>query len=584
MLLEQQSSSASPASTLVRGNSEPPEGGGGVNFNEINGLRRSRNPIKVAGITMGSQENVNDELAAVFATRRRRRRSATPVKIGGIVMGDGEEIEESQNSLPFGGNKRNSYHPGSSVTKRNTNLGMWGQRIFTNGHQNHENEAEKEDVKQFLTDMHSEIKAMTVNLNDIESDELPNLVSVEETIVIGKPEEMIEIQPDQVKYHTGQTPHPNRVDPKFKVMSDAEDEDFELIEINPEEVRIHDSAPQKQLLVPTKPRHESKSPSPHLAIISDFITAKMIQDEKKNTTVKESIETSEKKVCSETAVVTCVQVEQAAASSLIEESTQRSNYSNSMENTSKISQVTQEQVSMEKSSFQETSSEIINQIETKTETSQNFEVKIENFETSQKIESQKIENFSQNLTNVNQIEIKTETTEQIENFETTQQFENFETSQKIENFSQELANVNQIENSDYVMDKSETKKMEELFDKLVAEEATKMTKPVKSRSFDAIEKWLMNSHENQLQKVEIKEETSKETSKETKLQNKRNRNRTIDFSSLPNNADYYQSTATCVTKTYEAPKLVAQISTESEPDTSASSGKNIFGARGKFEK
>ena len=96
MLLDQpasESSVSSPASTMVRSGSEPPDN------DNINGLRRSRNPIKVAGITMGSQENlenVNDELAAVFANRRRRRRSATPVKIGGIVMGDenGEQHEE----------------------------------------------------------------------------------------------------------------------------------------------------------------------------------------------------------------------------------------------------------------------------------------------------------------------------------------------------------------------------------------------------------------------------------------------------------------------------------------------------------
>lgn len=135
MLLDQQSASASPASTLIRSGSEPPD----QNFNELNGLRRSRNPIKVAGITMGSQENVNDELAAVFANRRRRRRSATPVKIGGIIMGeDGEETVESDKQLPFGGgggvNKRNSYHPGCNQQKRNSSIGMWGQRMFTNGH------------------------------------------------------------------------------------------------------------------------------------------------------------------------------------------------------------------------------------------------------------------------------------------------------------------------------------------------------------------------------------------------------------------------------------------------------------------
>ena len=95
MLLDQpalsDSSGASPASTMVRSGSEPPDING---VNELNGLRRARNPIKVAGITMGSQDNldtVNDELADVFANRRRRRRSATPVKIGGITMGDATE-------------------------------------------------------------------------------------------------------------------------------------------------------------------------------------------------------------------------------------------------------------------------------------------------------------------------------------------------------------------------------------------------------------------------------------------------------------------------------------------------------------
>ena len=91
-------------------------------------------------------------------------------------------------------------------------------------------------------------------------------------------------EPDQVKYHSGETPHPNRVDPSksFQVMSEAEDNDDDLItmtsdiiEVNPGEVHIHE-APQKQmgLLVPPKPistARTSKSPSPHLAIISDFI-------------------------------------------------------------------------------------------------------------------------------------------------------------------------------------------------------------------------------------------------------------------------------------------------------------------------
>ena len=44
---------------------------------------------------------VNDELASVFANRRRRRRSATPVKIGGIVMGDENGEPNTEQSVLF---------------------------------------------------------------------------------------------------------------------------------------------------------------------------------------------------------------------------------------------------------------------------------------------------------------------------------------------------------------------------------------------------------------------------------------------------------------------------------------------------
>ena len=153
MLLDQsrRGSEEPPPLTSVnyRGSSEPPDG----NYNETNGLRRSRQPIRLAGITMGSTENVNDELASVFANRRRRRRSATPVKIGGIVMGDdnGNEVEQ-ETMAPFGNehqfNKRASYHPGmlppNGLTHgmvgsshggrgRPSSIGVWGQRIFANG-------------------------------------------------------------------------------------------------------------------------------------------------------------------------------------------------------------------------------------------------------------------------------------------------------------------------------------------------------------------------------------------------------------------------------------------------------------------
>ena len=50
----------------------------------------------------------------------------------------------------------------------------------------------------------------------------------------------------------------------------------------------------------------------------------------------------------------------------------------------------------------------------------------------------------------------------------------------------------------FVTDKNETKAMEELFDKLVAEESTPgLDKLVRSRSFDAVEKWLQNSSSHQ---------------------------------------------------------------------------------------
>ena len=131
-------------------------------------------------------------------------------------------------------------------------------------------------------------------------------------------------------------------------MSEAESDD-EIIEVNPGDVHYH-NAIEKQVgrlvvppainrpfdeifLAPNGPRNESKSPSPrkspspHLAIISDFIDSRrqkekaMIDKEKTpvnaaDNMVKESIE----KVY-ETAVVTTVQVEQAASlSSMIEES------------------------------------------------------------------------------------------------------------------------------------------------------------------------------------------------------------------------------------------------------------------------
>jgi hypothetical protein len=270
----------------------------------------------------------------------------------------GDQAAEQMEELPFGGgggqsnsNKRNSYHPGSSssssLNKRHSNIGMWGQKMFTNGHnfeqstmsQGINDENKNHDVNQFLNDMHSEIKAMTNTLNnEVTTDanrkknrisetpdrdlpklapisngnfskshkmeeksassvinthhateitrgvtknenemqqaiktkstvqeysaatysevqlvqnsckisnqqefkkqaelqvleerekrkqqqtleinktqqEMGNNVTIEETIFIRPNENIIEIEPDQVKYHTGETPHPNKFDP-----------------------------------------------------------------------------------------------------------------------------------------------------------------------------------------------------------------------------------------------------------------------------------------------------------------------------------------------------------------------------------
>ena len=68
-------------SRVIRGNSEPP-----VDYHSKTGLKKSGCPIKVAGITMGSQENLalsDDERAndpySIFG--KRLRRSITPIRM-----------------------------------------------------------------------------------------------------------------------------------------------------------------------------------------------------------------------------------------------------------------------------------------------------------------------------------------------------------------------------------------------------------------------------------------------------------------------------------------------------------------------
>ena len=50
-----------------------------------------------------------------------------------------------------------------------------------------------------------------------------------------------------MKYHTGETPHPNKFDPSkaFQIMSEAETDD-EIIEVNPGDYKIHNGV-EKQM-------------------------------------------------------------------------------------------------------------------------------------------------------------------------------------------------------------------------------------------------------------------------------------------------------------------------------------------------
>lgn len=471
--------------------------------------------------------------------------------------------------------------------------------------------------------MHSEIKAMTSNLtnghhstDNVQSDsELPNLISVEETVVINAEkdkEDIIEIEPDQVKYHTGQTPHPSRFDPSkaFQIMSEAEDNDEEIIEVNPGDVHYHDGARQVGLLVPSKPRHESKSPSPHLAIISDFIDSRR---QKEKLVISNVVK--DEKVC-ETAVVTSVQVEQA--SSTIESvTTKELNRSTSLtmantfcppataENSTMMTSHVQGSTSSSsiqnqvQKTFQDVKVEQIQEIQ-KTSTVQDFQLN------QMQEEVQKTNNI-QDMHHVQEVQMKST----VQDFQMNQMQEVVQTTSSIQERNQDLQETSTVKEQSmhqslnfeekiqktstvqeqvqmtstvqeemsmtstekdnlFIMDKNETKKMEELFDKLVAEESIdeKLGKTKRSRSFDAIEKWLLNNEEHK--KVE-------EPQNQDKLSKKRLRNRTIDFSSLPNNAEYYHVTATCTSKTYDAPnlgqdqsKLKSQTSTESEPESCSS--------------
>ena len=173
----------------------------------------------------------------------------------------------------------------------------------------------------------------------------------------------------------------------------------------------------------------------------------------------------------------------------------------------------------------------------------------------------------------------------VQNTSTLNSFESEEKSSEVVHMTstvqESLENIsNEVKNEALVMDKAETKKMEELFDKLVAEESSKISKPIKSRSFDAVEKWLMNSEAVNKQSIESNQ------IKESRI-NKRNRNRTIEIAPKTldikpmalENDSFYSVTASCQNKTFNSTqmsnqsnltqmsKLQSQNSTTSTEDT-----------------
>ena len=384
-------------------------------------------------------------------------------------------------------------------------------------------------------------------------------VSVEETIVIGAKsasapveadDEVIEVNPDQVKYHSGETPHPNRFEAEqiFTVMSEAEEEteDAEIVEVTPGEVHYHDAiAKQMGLLVPppanvNNPAEAvSKSPSPHLAIISDFI------------------ETHKKK-------------------------------------TSPVPPPVDHDKTPEPLTFiEETSS---TKVECSTTTSE--EVVVES--TAMVADSV--------LTSVASPSVHLE--------------ERGSAVTRSEEHSMICSAASEVEATElkYVVDHEETKAMEELFDKLVADESAKLgggsnLNPGHKRrhSFDSIEAWLLKSEAAEAP-PEATDHAPSQTSndrkdseavqgpfstlsamnqdKMNKLKNKRARNRTIDYSSLPSGSEWYAGTVACSSKTY-APtptleaepkkKLIVEMgcqtssfdsaSTSSEPNTPMSDKK-----------
>ena len=122
----------SASSRELRGGSEPPR-----DFNEKTGLKRSVFPIKVAGITFGSQENLNqlddDQPVNPFLKfGQRTRRSVTPLRNGGTAASS--VVDEDAIQAPFGmAAGTAASHGGNRIfPQRSSGIGAWGQRIFNN--------------------------------------------------------------------------------------------------------------------------------------------------------------------------------------------------------------------------------------------------------------------------------------------------------------------------------------------------------------------------------------------------------------------------------------------------------------------
>ena len=582
--------SSSPASTLIRGNSEPP---GENSYNEINGLRRSRNPIKVSGITMGSQENLagNDELSSVFA-RRRRRRSATPVKIGGIVMGDGLEEDYATSdaaitNAPFGvQNKRNSYHPG--MNRKNSSVGMWGQRFFTNGDSGHSSDYDTNsfqvkkdttdtagisDVKQFLTDMQKEITALTNNVKDEVTDKqilesnlktqktetistttaknqvLENKLNIQElksesytttsmdTRVMQTTEYKSSFQEQKSESHItsmAMTPDKDEL-PRLENVANVHldtcnsvsveetviinpnainDNDDEIIEIEPEMVKYHSGQ---------TPHPNRFDPSKAFQVMSE---AEDNDDE--------IIEVDPSDVHIHDGTI--------KTSLLVPPSPSRSLSKSPSPHLAILSDFITKKMDREKTPIivQET-------------------VQVENVMTSTVQES----SFKLETAVVSTVQVEVE-----------------EHSSVIHEEEKEKQAVEMEKQDDlFVIDKQESKAMEDLFDKLVAEESVKINKVEKSQSFDDIKNWIMKSENHFETSVESNNTKVEEVeSRVEKLKNKRNRNKTMDFSTLDNN--WYEATAICSSKTFtpqepikqaeDKPKLAVQTSLSSTTETDSS--------------